>query len=114
MPNRIELSFFLLSQATPLGQPPTESRSWTNVEVWLAIALLAFGITLFVFQHLHLKSSKAEWTSEATIRFFGFPLVIIAALFLIVAGYSDQQVAPVFGLLGAIAGYLFGKTSSGS
>ncbi|MBY5546711.1 hypothetical protein HFO61_07685 [Rhizobium leguminosarum] len=38
--------------------------------------------------------------------------VIFAALFLIVAGYSDDQTAPVFSLLGAIIGYLFGRTPS--
>jgi len=103
--------FELLAELS-VGQPPAESRAWSSVEVWLAIALLAFAIVVLIFQHLHLKSSKIEWTPEAVTRFFGFPLIIFGALFLIVAGYSDQQVAPVFGLLGAIAGYLFGRTSA--
>jgi amino acid transporter len=37
-------------------------------------------------------------------------MIIFASLFLIVAGYSDKQTAPVFGLLGTILGYLFGRT----
>ena len=35
----------------------------------------------------------------------------VFAIFLVVAGYSDQQIAPVIGLLGTIAGYLLGKES---
>lgn len=37
-------------------------------------------------------------------------MIVFAALFLIVAGYSEKQTAPVFGLLGTILGYLFGRT----
>ena len=33
-------------------------------------------------------------------------------VFLIVAGYTEKQIAPVIGLLGTIAGYLLGKSSS--
>jgi biopolymer transport protein ExbB/TolQ len=31
------------------------------------------------------------------------------AVFLVVAGYTDTQIAPVMGLLGTVAGYLLGK-----
>ena len=65
-------------------------------------------------QYRYLKQNGQSWASESVIRFIGFPVVISAALFLVVAGYSDQQVAPVFALLGAIAGYLFGKTGGES
>ena len=52
------------------------------------------------------------WRSGFNLEFqrtFLLLTIIFAALFLIVAGYSDDQVAPVFSLLGAIVGYLFGR-----
>jgi hypothetical protein len=38
-------------------------------------------------------------------------VVVTAGLFLITAGYIDQPIAPMFGLLGTIAVYLQGKSS---
>ncbi|HTP37580.1 MAG TPA: hypothetical protein VMI76_04350 [Methyloceanibacter sp.] len=37
-------------------------------------------------------------------------MIVFSALFLIVAGYSEKQTAPVFGLLGTILGYMFGRS----
>ncbi len=48
---------------------------------------------------------------ESLLRSFGTVIIIIAAVFLIVAGYSEKQIAPVIGLLGTIAGYLLGKST---
>jgi hypothetical protein len=39
-------------------------------------------------------------------------LIISSSIFLIVAGYTSQQIAPAMGLLGTLAGYLLGKESS--
>ncbi|MDX1617310.1 MAG: hypothetical protein R3224_00890 [Balneolaceae bacterium] len=36
-------------------------------------------------------------------------LIITAALFLIAAGFSNDQIASALGLLGTIAGYLLGR-----
>jgi hypothetical protein len=40
---------------------------------------------------------------------FGTILIITTSVFLVVAGYSSNQIAPVTGLLGTLAGYLLGK-----
>ena len=50
--------------------------------------------------------------SGSILKVFGTILIIFAAVFLMVAGYSDTQVAPVIGLLGTIAGYLLGKSTT--
>jgi len=100
----------------PIGltQAPSEARTWSNIEVYLSIGVLVFSIIVMALQYWHLKHQGQSWNPEAVTRFIGFPLVISASLFLVVAGYSDQQVAPVFALLGAIAGYLFGKSGTSS
>lgn len=76
--------------------------------VFLVIAggmlLAAFAILLVVTRTGHLNS---EFT-----RPFMMIIIIFAALFLIPTGYSSQQAAPVYGLLGTIVGYLFGKSST--
>ena len=42
----------------------------------------------------------------------GLSLIIVAAIFLVVVGYTSEQIAPVMGLLGAIAGYILGSKRS--
>jgi hypothetical protein len=51
-------------------------------------------------------------SSESVLRIFGTILIISSSIFLIVAGYTNQQIAPAMGLLGTLAGYLLGKESS--
>lgn len=51
------------------------------------------------------------WNREMT-RLFVSIVTITGGLFLITAGYSDQQIAPMFALLGTMLGYIFGKSSS--
>jgi hypothetical protein len=43
------------------------------------------------------------------LRAFSLPLIIVSAVYLVVTGYSDQQISSVIGLLGAIAGYILGS-----
>jgi len=77
--------------------------------LYLSYSLLFFGlVVLFLIGYL-IKVGKDP---EALLRSFGTILIIIAAVFLIVAGYSEKQIAPVIGLLGTVAGYLLGKSQS--
>jgi len=50
--------------------------------------------------------------TEEFVRAFMVVTIVFGALFLVVAGYSDEQTAPVFGLLGTIIGYIFGRYQS--
>jgi hypothetical protein len=70
----------------------------------LLFGLLAFAILAYLLRN--------EKDTDAVLRGLGTVLIVFAALFLVVAGYSDSQIAPAFGLLGTIAGYLFGKSST--
>lgn len=75
---------------------------------WLSCILLSFGLLVVCVVAYLIKLGKEP---EALLRSFGTILIVIAAVFLIVAGYSEKQIAPVIGLLGTIAGYLLGKSS---
>lgn len=84
----------------------------TTTETILSLGVLAFGIFMVFFAGLIAIRKGTGWDSEVT-RIFTVAVIVTAGLFLITAGYSDQQIAPMFGLLGTIVGYLLGKAPSG-
>jgi hypothetical protein len=89
------------------GELVIKSRSMT--EIYLSLGILAFGLILVVFTGIFAHRKNTGWDQEAT-RVFTISVIVTAGLFLITAGYSDQQIAPMFGLLGTIIGYLLGKS----
>ena len=93
-------------QAVPADAPVGYITYHTPYEYLLTWITIVLGIGMAVILcGMHL------W-GRATADFdrtFIILLVVFAALFLIVAGYSEKQTAPVFGLLGTIVGYIFGQ-----
>jgi uncharacterized membrane protein len=83
---------------------------WWTAESAMTVSavVLAFGVFVLIVAALMIKWGS---TAEATLRVVGTIVVLIMAVFLVVAGYSDKQIAPVMGLLGTVAGYLLGKSS---
>ena len=76
----------------------------------LAFGLLVMGLEVFLFVRLR----DVGWTAQTIRRLIIVIFILTSALFLITAGYSQIQISPVFGLLGAVWGYLFGQhTPSG-
>lgn len=75
----------------------------------ISAVVLIFGITV---------TTVAAWLilkrvpHNAVLRVLGTVLILVFSVFLVVAGYSNQQIAPVLGLLGTVAGYLLGKTDN--
>ena len=69
--------------------------------------ILAFGVGVLL-----VIAALLAWTRHNPIdilRVCSLPLTIIAAVYLIVVGFSEDQIYPVIGLLGAIAGYVLGN-----
>jgi hypothetical protein len=93
------------------GNSPSElvikPRSMT--EIYLSLGVLVFGLILVMFTGIFALRRSAGWDQEST-RVFTISVIVTAGLFLITAGYSDRQIAPMFGLLGTIVGYLLGKS----
>ena len=79
-----------------------------------AADFLSMSVLLFVLIVMGLMTylMKIGREGESVLRAFGIPLIIGAAVFLVVAGFSEHQITPVIGLLGTIAGYLLGKATS--
>ena len=72
----------------------------------LTVAIMAMATILLCVMAL-----RSAITPDFT-RTFVIIVVVFASLFLITAGYSDKQAAPVYSLLGTIVGYIFGRMSS--
>lgn len=92
--------------------PPVESGSTTHfplsrLEFTLSITVLSFGLLVILLEIYLIKEKKIS--SDDTIKFIIITLIITSTLFLITAGYSNNQIAPAVGLLGTIAGYLLGR-----
>ena len=86
-----------------------QSREWSSVEVSLTWGLLVFTlVVLGMLVHLA-RNAEKPWSPQSILRVFGITLIVPLAVILVVAGYSEKQIAPVIGLLGVIAGYLLGN-----
>jgi hypothetical protein len=96
-------------QAMTEVQPPTAPTPWwtTTNAMTMSSIVLVFGLIVIAICAGLMRPSRP--TAEAVLRVFGTVLIITGALFLVVAGYDDKQMAPVMGLLGTLAGYLLGK-----
>lgn len=97
------------SVAVVPGDAKVSSDWWTtqNAMTMSAVVLL-FGVLVIAICAALMRDSRPS--AEAVLRVFGTVLIIVGALFLVVAGYTDKQMAPVMGLLGTLAGYLLGKS----
>jgi hypothetical protein len=80
----------------------------TPYEFFLCMTTVALGVGMLLVLVIMCWRTGP---SEDFIRAFIVISVIFSALFLIVAGYNEKQTAPVFGLLGTILGYVFGKVA---
>lgn len=98
----------VVQAAEPEGSVPAW---WSNQNsMTMSSVVLIFGVVVIAICAALMRSSRPS--PEAILRVFGTVLIITGALFLVVAGYTDKQMAPVMGLLGTLAGYLLGKGGS--
>lgn len=81
----------------------------TSFEQQMSIFILIFAILVLFMEFLLIFYNKLG--NEQGIKIFAVTIIITSGLFLITAGYSNDQIAPVIGLLGTIAGYLLGNLS---
>lgn len=99
----------LSTTTTDIGFKPTEENSFVFDDgLFLSLCLLVFSLFVFSLMTYLIKLGKQP---DQILKVFGSVLIVVAAVFLIVAGYSEKQIAPVIGLLGTVAGYILGKSS---
>lgn len=90
------------------GNGQTDMQIWWSPQNAMTISLLVllFGVFTLSLASYLIKAGKSP---ESILRTYGTILIIVVSVFLVVAGYSSNQIAPVIGLMGTLAGYLLGK-----
>jgi RsiW-degrading membrane proteinase PrsW (M82 family) len=85
----------------------SELSPLSSYEFYLSLIVLGFGFFALLVEVWLIYKKRID--QDNIIKFVVVTLIITATLFLITAGYSNNQIAPAMGLLGTIAGYLLGK-----
>lgn len=98
------------AKATIEGKSASASAQWwSNANAMtMSACVLIFGALVIAMVANQIKNHDV---SDREAKMFIVVLVIVSALFVVVAGYSDSQMAPVMGLLGTIVGYVLGNRS---
>lgn len=103
-----------ISNPPPSGiqsPPPSVSPHFlSTAEGELALTVIAFGVVVIILSAIVMKSKAAA--PELILRSFTITMIVSGTLFLICAGYTNDQIAPAVGLFGTIAGYLLGKSEA--
>jgi len=97
-----------VTQQTPADTPPGKLPWWSVTDAMtISSSILFFGLFVMLLATRALRQGIA---AGLVLRLFGMLTIIVLAVFLVVAGYDSQQIAPVTGLLGTLAGYLVGRS----
>lgn len=87
---------------------PSLSQPWTQELVrFLAVSVLGFSCAALVLATALLWRSSAS--PQHILKVFGLITILGFSALLLVVGYNNEQLTPIVGLFGAIAGYLLGK-----
>lgn len=87
-------------------QNPTHSIR----EIAFCLGILVFGVIIISLEVYVMLVQKRYW-DVWSFKIVGLTLVIVCGMFLIFAGYNQDQIAPMLALLGTVAGYMLGKES---
>lgn len=90
--------------------PTTWVQPWSQELVqFLSIGVLGFSCIALIMATVLLWRSGAP--PHQVLRVFGVITILGFSALLLVVGYNNEQLTPIVGLFGAIAGYLLGKDS---
>ena len=121
-PSLSQLQKDVQAGAEKVGQlteaPTDEAREYARYRIEdssnhliLALSVMGTGLLSLSLVLLYLKIREA--TPETMVNGSGLVLVIFATVLVVILAKADQQLTAATGILGAIAGYLFGKTTKG-
>jgi hydrogenase/urease accessory protein HupE len=73
----------------------------------LTVIILVFGLIALGFLY---AIARRPQTTPMVLRIYVITIIVFGTLAIVAAGYSSEQVAPVMGLFGTIAGYILGRS----
>ena len=105
----------MLDAASAAAAPSVNSAAlfqpWTpDLIRYLVVAVLVFTMISLVLSTLLLWRRNAH--GDTVLKVFGIISIVGISAVLLVAGYNNDQLTPIVGLFGAIAGYLLGKEAA--
>jgi hypothetical protein len=87
------------------------SQPWsTEIVRFLTFAVLGFTCVALVLCTVLLWRMKSP--AQQVLKVFGVLTILGMSALLLVVGYSNEQLTPIVGLFGAVAGYLLGKDTT--
>lgn len=105
--------------ATPLPNPDSGGNlarfftTKTPYEFWLSCLIVVLGLAVIgalIFALKQVDKPRAEDFARPII----IVTVIIGTLLLVTVGYTNEQIAPAFGLFGTIVGYMLSRLAQPS
>lgn len=114
MDDELELALSQLESAQNSINNPVISevaqQPWSPELIkFLTMGIFAFSCFALVMATILMWRSNAQATQ--VLRVIGVILIVTFSATLLVVGYGNEQLTPIIGLFGAIAGYLLGKDS---
>ena len=94
----------------PVKTKTTTAKFLSSDELTLSYSILIFATIVLLLEVFLISINKVS--PENSFKFITVTLIVSSSLFLITAGYDNNQIAPAFGLFGTVAGYILGKTNS--
>lgn len=99
-----------MNYESPPGKEIEGSNPFESVELLLSLFFLGFGLLVVAFEVYLVRKDKI--TLDYAYKCIVITVIIICSSILVTAGYSNNQISGVLGILGSIAGYVMSKGSS--
>jgi hypothetical protein len=88
-----------------------QNHLWSQ-ELVICLSIEVLGFTIIALFLATVLLWRAKFSAHHVLRVFGILSILAFSALLLVVGYSNEQLTPIVGLFGAIAGYLLGKEAS--
>src|SRR5262249_5258871 len=64
----------------PVAVWTTSGHDWTDIEIWLSLAVLAFGALALALQTIIIVKARDPWSPKAILRITALTLIITGSL----------------------------------
>lgn len=76
---------------------------------YMSVSAFLLGVMVIILTAYLIRHDKEP---VDVLKALGIPLIVISAVLMVLTGFGSQEISPVIGLLGTIAGYLLGRAEA--
>lgn len=88
------------------GLTPTQQMELSKFNT---VSLLCFAAVVMIVIALSIHKMDKMYLNKM-LKIYGTVLILFLSVYLVITGWSTDQITPVIGLLGTVAGYLLGSS----